>query len=53
MNMTENRINVQITQEQVGKGLSLFKEVEATFPGFPGFPGLIAYSRTAPVHGAL
>ena len=31
--MTENRIDVAITQEQVDKVLRLFKEIEATLPG--------------------
>lgn len=31
--MTENRIDVEITQEQVDKVLALFKEIEATLPG--------------------
>jgi hypothetical protein len=31
--MTENRIDVAITQEQVDKVLGLFKEIEVTLPG--------------------
>ena len=31
--MTENRIDVEITQEQVNKVVDLFKEIEATLPG--------------------
>jgi hypothetical protein len=31
--MTDNRIDVEITQEQVDKVITLFKEIEATLPG--------------------
>ena len=31
--MTENRIDVAITQEQVDKVIVLLKEIEATLPG--------------------
>ncbi|MFM8331501.1 MAG: hypothetical protein ACKN9T_07415 [Candidatus Methylumidiphilus sp.] len=31
--MPENRIDIKITQEQVDKGIALFKDIEATIPG--------------------
>jgi hypothetical protein len=31
--MTENRIDVEINQEQVDKVITLFKDIEATIPG--------------------